>query len=418
MPFTKDELIARCDRARAAARRLAPLERAAKDAALVAIARLVEERTEGVLAANAADVADAEAAELSPAMIDRLRLDDARLRAVAESVRSIAALSDPVGEIVGMQRLDNGLLAGQQRIPLGVIAMIFESRPNVTVEAAALTLKSGNAVILRGGKEATRSNLALGELVRAGLTEVGLPDDAVQVVPPLSRDETKLLLGLSGKIDLLIPRGGVGLIRFVTEHARVPVVQHFEGVCHVFVDEGADLERAEAIVHNAKLQRPGVCNALECLLVHRAEAEAFVPRLKSLLAAGCAIRGDERTASLLEGATPATDDDWGREFLEPILAVRVVDDLDAALDHIVRFGSHHTEAIVSESYARTERFLREVDASCVVANASTRFNDGGQLGLGAEVGISTTKLHAYGPMGLSGLTALKWIVRGEGQVRG
>lgn len=417
MAFSKEELIERCDRARVAARRLAPLERAVKDAALLATARLVEERMDAVLAANADDVADAEAAELSSAMVDRLRLDPPRLKGVADSVRSIAALSDPVGEIVGMQRLDNGLLAGQQRIPLGVIAMIFESRPNVTVEAAALTLKSGNAVILRGGKEATRSNLALGEIVRAGLKEAGLPEDAVQVVPPLSRDETKVLLGLSGKIDLLIPRGGVGLIQFVTEHARVPVVQHFEGVCHVFVDDGADLDRAEAIVHNAKLQRPGVCNALECLLVHRDLAEAFVPRLKSLLDAGCEIRGDERTVSLLQGAKAATDDDWGKEFLDRVLAVRVVDDLDAALDHIARFGSHHTEAIVSESYARTERFLREVDASCVVANASTRFNDGGQLGLGAEVGISTTKLHAYGPMGLSGLTALKWIVRGDGQVR-
>lgn len=417
MAFSKEELIAHCDRARAAARRLAPLERAAKDAALLAIARLVEEQADDVLVANAADVADAEAAELSAAIVDRLRLDPKRLKGVADSVRSIAALADPVGEVVGMQRLENGLLAGQQRIPLGVIAMIFESRPNVTVEAAALTLKSGNAVILRGGKEATRSNLALGELVRAGLREAGLSEDAVQVVPPLSRDETKVLLSLSGKIDLLIPRGGVGLIRFVTEHARVPVVQHFEGVCHVYVDDGADLERAEAIVHNAKLQRPGVCNALECLLVHRSEAAAFVPRLQRLLDAGCEIRGDARTVALLDGAAAATEDDWGKEFLDRILAVRVVDDLDGALDHIARFGSHHTEAIVSESYARTERFLREVDASCVVANASTRFNDGGQLGLGAEVGISTTKLHAYGPMGLSGLTALKWIVRGEGQVR-
>ena len=417
MAFSREELIVLCDRARAAARRLAPVERAAKDAALHAIARNVEAERDAVLAANEQDVADAVAADLSAAMIDRLRLDPKRLAGVADSVRSIAALSDPVGEVVGMQRLESGLLAGQQRIPLGVIAMIFESRPNVTVEAAALTLKSGNAVILRGGKEATRSNLALGELVRAGLKEGGLPEDAVQVVPPLSRDETKVLLSLSGKIDLLIPRGGVGLIRFVTEHARVPVVQHFEGVCHVFVDEGADLERAEAIVHNAKLQRPGVCNALECLLVHRAVAETFVPRLKSLLDAGCEIRGDERVVALLAGSKPAAEDDWGKEFLDRILAVRVVDDLDAALDHIARFGSHHTEAIVSESYARTERFLREVDASCVVANASTRFNDGGQLGLGAEVGISTTKLHAYGPMGLRGLTALKWIVRGDGQIR-
>jgi glutamate-5-semialdehyde dehydrogenase len=416
-PVDERALVAWCDAARVAARRLAPLDRADKDAALEAVARRIEGSMDAVLAANDADVREARAAGLSAAMIDRLVLDPKRLQAVAASVREIAALSDPVGEIVGMRRLPSGVLAGQQRIPLGVIAMIYESRPNVTVDAAALCLKSGNAVLLRGGKEAKRSNLALGELVRAGVDEAGLPEDAVQIVPPLSREETKLLLGLSGKIDLLIPRGGEGLIRFCAEHARVPVVQHYKGVCHLFVDATADLERALAITQNAKLQRPGVCNALECLLVHRRAAGAFVPKLQALLDAGCELRGDEAVVALLEGVKPASEDDWGEEFLAAVLAVRVVDDLDAALDHIDRYGSHHTEAICSESNGHVDRFLREVDASCVIANASTRFNDGGQLGLGAEIGISTTKLHAYGPMGLTSLTALKWIARGAGQVR-
>ena len=410
-----------CARARAASRALLPLGRAQKDAGLLAIAerlRAALVRPSALLDENAADVAAARAAGTSEALVDRLVLDEARIGAMADALLEIAAFDDPVGEVIGMKRRPNGLLVGQVRTPLGVIAMIYEARPNVTVDAAALCLKSGNAVLLRGGKEAARSNAALGALVREALVSVGLPADAVQIVPPLGREETKLLVGMAGKIDLVIPRGGEGLIRFVAEHARVPVIQHYKGVCHLFVDEGADLEMALAILENGKIQRPGVCNALECLLVHRGVAEALLPRLAKLMATrGLEVRGDEATRALLPGATAAVPGDYGCEFLAPILASRVVASLDEALDHIAAYGSNHTEVIVTPSYAHAQRFLREADASCVLVNASTRFNDGGELGLGAEIGISTTKLHAYGPMGLESLTALKWIAYGEGQVR-
>jgi glutamate-5-semialdehyde dehydrogenase len=412
-----------CARARVAARALVPLGRAQKDAALLAIAERLRaamsraDRPSALLTANAEDVAAARAAGTAEAMIDRLVLDDARLGAMADALEELAAFDDPVGEIIGMKRRPNGLLIGQVRIPLGVIAMIYEARPNVTVDAAALCLKSGNAVLLRGGKEAARSNAALGALVREAIASVGLPADAVQIIPPLGREETKVLVGLTGQIDLVIPRGGEGLIRFVAEHARVPVIQHYKGVCHVFVDETADLDMALAIVENGKLQRPGVCNSLECLLVHERAAAEMIPRLASLFPRGLEVRGDEATLALLPGATAAVASDYGCEFLAPILAVRVVASFDEALDHIAKYGSNHTEAIVTTTYEHAQRFLREADASCVLVNASTRFNDGGELGLGAEIGISTTKLHAYGPMGLESLTALKWIAYGEGQVR-
>jgi glutamate-5-semialdehyde dehydrogenase len=408
-------------RARAAARALAPLGRDRKDHALRAIAERLRKalaRPSALLAANSADVAAARAAATSEALVDRLILDEARIEAMASAVLEIAAFDDPVGEIVGMKRRPNGLLIGQVRIPIGVIAMIYEARPNVTVDAAALCLKSGNAVLLRGGKDAAHSNAALGALVREAIASAGLPEDAVQIVPPLGREETKLLLGMTGVVDLVIPRGGEGLIRFVAEHARVPVIQHYKGVCHLYVDAEADLDMALGLIENGKLQRPGVCNALECVLVHRAVASALLPRLAPLLERGLSVRGDAATCALLPGALPVAPEDYGREFLAPILAARVVDSLDEALDHIARYGSNHTEAICSTRYEHAQRFLREVDASCVLANASTRFNDGGELGLGAEIGISTTKLHAYGPMGLASLTALKWIGYGEGQVRG
>jgi glutamate-5-semialdehyde dehydrogenase len=336
---------------------------------------------------------------------------------MADAVLEIASFDDPVGEVVGMKRRPNGLLVGQQRIPLGVVAMIYEARPNVTVDAAALCLKSGNAVLLRGGKEAARSNLALGAIVRAAIAEAGLPADAVQIVPAGDREQMKRLVGMTGRIDLVIPRGGEGLIRFVAEHARVPVIEHYKGVCHLFVDEGADLDMALRLVENGKLQRPGVCNALECLLVHRSVAAALLPRVAELGARGLELRADAEARAFAPGAAAAGEDDFGREFLAPILAVKTVGSLDEALDHIARFGSRHTEVICTPSYGRAQRFLREVDASCVLVNASTRFNDGGQLGLGAEIGISTTKLHAYGPMGLESLTALKWIAYGDGQTR-
>ena len=316
-----------------------------------------------------------------------------------------------------MRSRPNGLSVGQVRVPLGVVAMIYEARPNVTVDAAALCLKSGNAVLLRGGKEAARSNEALGALVREAVADAGLLADAVQIVPPGDRDAMKVLIGMSGLVDLVIPRGGEGLIRFVAEHARVPVIQHYKGVCHLFVDEGADVEMAARLVENGKMQRPGVCNALECLLVHRSAAAELLPRVDALAAKGLQIRGDAETVAIAKSARPATEQDFGFEFLAKVLAVRVVESMDEAIDHIARYGSNHTEAICTRSYERAERFLREVDASCVLVNASTRFNDGGELGLGAEIGISTTKLHAYGPMGLASLTTLKWIARGDGQIR-
>lgn len=392
------------------------MDRGQKDAVLSTLAELLIERAGDVLAVNHDDVAEARRAGLSAALIDRLVLDEGRMRAMAEGVREIAAFDDPVGEVVGMRRRPSGITAGQVRVPLGVIAMIYESRPNVTIDAAALCFKSGNAVLLRGGKEAKRSNAALGGLVREALERHDVSPDAVQIIPADDRESIAILLTLSGKIDLLIPRGGEGLIRYVAENARVPVVQHYKGVCHLYVDEGADLEMAARLIENGK-SRPGVCNALECVLVHEREVPALGPRLAELARGGIEIRGDERVLPHCPGATAATDADWGEEFLAEILAVRVVDDLDAALDHIDRYGSNHTEAICTASYARARRFQREVDASCVLVNASTRFNDGNMLGLGAEVGISTSKLHAYGPMGLASLTTLKWIVEGSGNVR-
>ena len=416
------QLDAICARARAAGRALAPVGRDRKDRALREIAERLRAAVAGpsseLLDANAWDVAAARTAGLAEALVDRLVLDPARVAKIVDAVLEIAAFDDPIGEVVGMKRRPNGLTVGQVRIPLGVIAMIYEARPNVTVDAAALCLKSGNAVLLRGGKEAARSNAALGALVRSAVASVGLPADAVQIIAPGGRDEIKTLVGLTGKIDLVIPRGGEGLIRFVTEHARVPVIQHYKGVCHLYVDAEADLEMAFRLVENGKLHRPGVCNALECVLVHRAVAEAFLPRLSALVETrGLEVRGDADAARLVKGAKAATDADWGTEFLAPILAARVVGSLDEAMDHIARYGSNHTEAICTSSYDRAQRFLREVDASCVMVNASTRFNDGGELGLGAEIGISTTKLHAYGPMGLASLTALKWVAYGDGQTR-
>ncbi|APR77864.1 Gamma-glutamyl phosphate reductase [Minicystis rosea] len=410
-----------CARARAAARALAPVGRDRKDRALRAVAEALRKaaiRPSALLDENAADVAAARAAGVAESLVDRLVLDEKRLSALADAVLEIASFDDPVGEVLGMKRRPNGLLIGQVRIPLGVIAMIYEARPNVTVDAAALCLKSGNAVLLRGGKEAARSNAALGALVRDAIASVGLPADAVQIVPPGSREEIKTLVGLTGQIDLVIPRGGEGLIRFVAEHARVPVIQHYKGVCHLYVDAEADLDMAVRLVENGKLQRPGVCNSLECLLVHRASATALLPRLGAFVETrGLEVRADAEAVLLVPGAKAATEADWGTEFLAPILAVRVVGSLDEALDHIARFGSNHTEVICTTRYDHGQRFLREVDASCVLVNASSRFNDGGELGLGAEIGISTTKLHAYGPMGLESLTALKWIAYGDGQTR-
>jgi glutamate-5-semialdehyde dehydrogenase len=422
-PDSSPDVAEVCRRAKRASRALAALTPAAKADALVALAGALRENAAPVDEANRRDLARARAAGVSEALVDRLALGPKRLEALAKSVEAIAAQPDPIGEVLSLERRPNGLLAGQMRVPLGVVAMIYEARPNVTIEAAALALKSGNASILRGGSDAAASNEALGRVLAGALASRGVSPDAAWVLPPLDREATKVLLAQTGLVDLVIPRGGEGLIRFVTEHARVPVIQHYKGVCHLYVDEGCDLAMALALLENGKAQRPGTCNATECLLVHRAEADAFLPRAAERLAAlGVEVRACPRSLPLVlpssPAAKPAADDDWGREFLDLVLAVRVVDSFDDALEHIARYGSGHTEAICTASYGRAQRWGREVDASCVVVNASTRFNDGGELGLGAEVGISTSKLHAYGPMGAEHLTTRKWVLYGEGQIRG
>jgi glutamate-5-semialdehyde dehydrogenase len=414
---TRIEALAR--RAKNAARALAPVPTARKDAVLAQVAAALRSRdSDAVLDANAADVKAAGEDGLSNAMIDRLKLDRVRLDAVADAVDAIRALPDPVGEVVDSRRLANGLSVGRMRVPLGLIGIIYESRPNVTVDAAALCFKAGNACLLRGGKEAFRSNRALASIFEKALIGEGFDPATVSSIPTTDREATLAMLSLHGILDLVIPRGGEGLIRFVAENARVPVIQHYKGVCHVYVDGSADAEKAIAIAINAKTQRPGVCNAMETLLVDAKVADELVPRIASaLLARGVEIRGDEKTCALVPAAHPATAEDWDTEYLDLVLSVRVVDGIDGALAHVADHGTLHTEAIVTEDYSKAERWLREVDASLVLVNASTRFNDGGELGLGAEVGISTTKLHAYGAMGLAELCALKWIARGDGQIR-
>ncbi len=407
-----------CKQARRAARATAPRSTASKNAALEAIAEGIAANTVEVLAANRSDVEAARQRGTKGALLDRLTLDEARIEAMVDSVRQVAALPDPVGEVVSRATRSNGLLVTRVRVPLGVVAMIYEARPNVTVEASALTLKAGNAVILRGGSEATRSNTALARIIGDALEGSGFPRTAVTVLPFTDREAVRSLVEQTEYVDLAIPRGGESLIRFVTENARVPVVQHYKGVCHLFVDAGADIEPSTKIIINAKLSRPGVCNALECLLVDASDAERLLPPIaEALLAEGCEIRGCERTRALVPGATPASGDDWGREFLDRILAVRVVDGIDGALAHVAEYGSGHTEAILTKSPIHAERWRREVDAACVVVNASTRFHDGGELGLGAEIGIATSRLHWRGPMGLESLTTMKWVVDGAGQIR-
>jgi glutamate-5-semialdehyde dehydrogenase len=351
-------------------------------------------------------------------MIDRLAIEDRTVAAMAQGLREVAELPDPVGSLGPAWTRPNGLQVARMRIPLGVIGIIYESRPNVTVDAAGLCLKAGNAVVLRGGSEAFHSNRALAGIIAQSLAHSGLPEAAVQVVPVRDRAAVSSLLQQEEHIDLIIPRGGEELIRFVVAHSRIPVLKHYKGVCHVYVDEGADRSMAEEICFNAKVQRPGVCNAMETLLVHRSEAERFLPAMaRRLSAAGVQLRGCEQTRRIVPEAAPATEADWPAEYLDLILAVRVVADLDEAIAHIGAYGSNHTEAIVTSDYERARRFMREVDASVVLVNASTRFNDGGQLGLGAEIGISTSKLHAFGPMGLEELTTNKFVVFGNGQVR-
>ncbi len=408
-------------RARVAARRLATTPTGKKDEALLATAALLRQRREAILAANRADLEAGRAAGLGPALLDRLALDPARIEAMARAVEAIARLPDPVGEVAAVWRRPNGLRVERVRIPLGVILEIYEARPNVTIDAAALCLKSGNASILRGGKEALRSNLALAEILAEALATAELSPDTVQILDRPDRELLLALLQRSGGIDLAIPRGGEGLIRFVSENARVPVIQHYRGVCHLYLDESAPLDRAVALAVNGK-SRPAACNATETLLVHAGAAARLLPEVgRALAAAGIELRADPRALVILAAAgidaRAAQASDFGNEFLAPILAVRVVDGFDQALEHIATWGSLHTEAICTSDTDAALRFQREVDASCVVVNASTRFNDGGELGLGAEIGISTSKLHAFGPMGLEALTTTRFVVVGQGQIR-
>jgi glutamate-5-semialdehyde dehydrogenase len=410
------EVSAACRRARVAARALALAPRHAKDAVLEAIARRLLAETPRILEANEQDVAAARAAGVSSAMLDRLALDARRVAATANAVRQIAGEEDPVGQVIDRTTRPSGLRVTRLRVPIGVIAMIYEARPNVTIEASALCLKAGNAAVLRGGSEASRTNAALAAVVGAALEEGGLPRDAVLVLPFTDRDAVRALV--QSDVDLAIPRGGEALIRFVTEHARVPVVQHYKGVCHLYVDAGADVAMATRLAVNGKLSRPGVCNALECLLVDEADAARLLPPIaRALLDGGCELLGCPRTLELVPEARPAAEGDWGREFLDRVLAVRVVGGLDGALDHVARFGSGHTESICTRSAEHAERWKSVVDAACVVVNASTRLHDGGELGLGAELGIATSRLHWRGPMGTLALTTMKWVLDGEGQIR-
>jgi glutamate-5-semialdehyde dehydrogenase len=390
-----------------------------REQALQAVAARVRADARRILDANRGDVEAARRGGLAPAMIDRLALDEGRALAMARAVDEVAALPDPVGRVDHMWRRPNGLQVGKMRIPLGVILIVYEARPNVTTDAFALCLRAGNAVILRGGSEAIRTNQAVGEAIAHGLAEAGLPPAACQVVGRTEREVVEELLRREDEIDLCIPRGGEGLIRFVAERARVPVIKHYKGVCHVYVDATADREMALAICENAKAQRPGVCNACETILVHEAVADSLVPALCERLAArGVEIRGDERVRRLGgSGIVAATEADWAEEYLALVVAMRVVPSLDEAIAHIERWGSQHTEAIVTRDLAAAQRFVDEVGSSTVVVNASTRFADGGELGLGAEIGISTSKLHAYGPMGAEELTTTKFVVYGQGQVR-
>jgi glutamate-5-semialdehyde dehydrogenase len=408
----------RGEKARAAARVLARAETGTKNAALFALSQILIDEAAEIQAANAADLRDGRAAKLDDAMLDRLELNTDRIRAMAEGVRQIANLPDPIGELSDLKQRPSGIQVGRMRVALGVVGIIYESRPNVTADAAALCLKSGNAAILRGGSEALRSNLAIARCIERALTDAGLPRDGVQVLDITDRRTVAELVAMPEYVDVVIPRGGKGLVAAVSEAARVPVIKHLDGICHVYIDADADLDKATAIAVNAKTQRYGTCNTMETLLVDRAVAERVLPELGRIYSeAGVEIRGCPITRKLIGEAGPATEDDWHTEYLAPILAVRVVDGIDAAIEHIETYGSHHTDAIVTENYGKIRRFLREVDSSSVMINASTRFADGYEYGLGAEIGISTDKFHARGPVGLEGLTTLKWVVLGDGHVR-
>jgi glutamate-5-semialdehyde dehydrogenase len=404
--------------ARTAARALARASTATKDNALERMAAAVERDAAKLVAANAQDLDAARQAGLDAAMIDRLTLTAKGVAAMADGLRQIAKLPDPVGEITDLRYRPSGIRVGRMRVPLGVIGIIYESRPNVTADAAGLCLKSGNAAILRGGSEAIHSNQAIAACVREGLEAAGLPGDAVQVVETTDRAAVGELLRLKQYVDIIVPRGGKGLVERIIAESHIPMIKHLDGVCHVYIDDRADLDKAIRVADNAKTQRLGTCNTMETLLVARGIAERVLPPLaKIYLDKGIELRGDDEARRIVPQMKPATEDDWYTEYLAAILAVRVVDGLDAAIEHIAQYGSQHTDAIITEDLGRADRFLREVDSSSVMVNASTRFADGYEYGLGAEIGISTDKLHARGPVGLEGLTSLKWVVLGDGHVR-
>ena len=404
--------------AREAGHVLAKLKTEIKNKALVSMAEAISSGREKLKSENQKDLKYANEKGLSDAMIDRLTLKDSVIDSMADSLREVSALPDPVGEVTKMWRRPNGLLVGRQRIPLGVIGIIYESRPNVTADAAGLCLKSGNATVLRGGSEAINSNMAIAGILRDSLKANGIPPGAIGMIETKDRSAVDEMLKLEDLIDVIIPRGGEELIRKVVETSMIPVIKHYKGVCHVFVDDSAAPDMAKEIVINAKTQRPGVCNAAETLLVHKDIAKTFLPEISSALKdKGVEIRGCPETQKILPGIKGATEDDWYEEYLDLILAVRVVDSLDEAIAHIEKYGSLHTETIVTKDYENAKRFLDDVNSSCVIVNASTRFSDGFELGLGAEIGISTTKLHAFGPMGLEELTTTKFIIEGDGQLR-
>ncbi len=405
-------------KAQEASHQLAQLSTATKNKALLEMAEDLEQNQERLIKENRKDLTAGEKAHLSSSLIDRLRLTPSVIHGMAEGLREIARLPDPVGEVIKMWKRPNGLMVGRMRIPLGVIGIIYESRPDVTADASGLCLKSGNSVILRGGSEAFHSNQAIGQILRKVLIEMGLPQEAIQIFPHTEREAIREMLQLEDQIDLIIPRGGEELIRFVTKHSKIPVIKHYKGVCHIFVDETADLEMATRVCLNAKVQRPGVCNAMETLLVHEKVASRFLPKVARVLQKeGVELRGCPRTRKVLSHIKEAREEDWSQEYLDLILSIRVVKGIEEAIEHIAKYGSFHTEAIITSDYQNAQRFLKEVNSSCVLVNASTRFNDGFELGLGAEIGISTSKLHAFGPMGLEELTTTKFIVYGEGQVR-
>jgi glutamate-5-semialdehyde dehydrogenase len=404
--------------ARAAARLMARAQTAEKNQALAAIAEIILANANELIQANALDMAAARDNRIDPALLDRLELTPARIAAMADGLVQIAALADPVGAVTDMNFRPSGIQVGKMRVPLGVVGIIYESRPNVTADAAGLCLKSGNATILRGGSEAIHSNQAIARCIREGLKLAGLPEDAVQVIETTDRDAVGHLLQLPEYVDVIIPRGGKGLIERISREARMPVIKHLDGICHVYIDDKADLDKAIAIAFNAKTHRYGVCNAMECLLVAEAIAEKALQQLGPLYAQkGVEIRGCAKSQKLLPDIKTATDEDYGTEYLAPILSLKIVQGLDEAIEHITRFGSQHTDTIVTEDFSRARRFLTEVDSSSVMVNASTRFADGYEYGLGAEIGISTDKFHARGPVGLEGLTSQKYIVIGDGQIR-